>query len=206
MFLISLARADALLDYAAAVKSATQAVATAALPRIAACKRPAAALVITVDLAARKAQSAVLGAEGASRVSNRCIEGAVLAALTPRPAAGAQAVLVLTAAGALDGDVALYGSMETDAIEAGVRPGMMAVGACYAAGLEQTPGLAGELVVSFTVLPDGRAHGPEARRSTLSSPDTVQCVVAQVSGMQFTPPSNGAIARVSYPFTFRPPE
>lgn len=206
MFLIPLALADPLSDYKVAVASATAAVTTKAMPKIASCKRPTMPLAVTVDLDAGTAVTAAISATGPSRAPNACVETAVLAALTPRPAAGREAVVVLDAAGRLDGDVALLGDLPHEAIEAGVLPGMRAVAACYAAGLAQTPGIGGDLVVSFTVLPDGRALSPSVKRDTLLSKDTAKCVLAQVSGMRFQPPSHSAVARVSYPFTFRPPE
>lgn len=206
MFLIPLALADPLADYKVAVASATAAIQSTAMPKIATCKRPTAPVVVTVDLDTHTAITATIGATGPSKSPLPCIETAVLAALKPRPAAGKQAVVVLDTAGRLDGDVALLGELPNDAIEAGVLPGMRPVAACYAAGLDVTPGLGGELVVSFTVLPDGRVLSPTVKRDTLLSADTAKCVLAQVSGMRFQPPSNNAVARVSYPFTFNPPE
>jgi hypothetical protein len=203
-------RPPALVAYEAAVAETTAAM-RAAAPRFAACQKPSAAkLVLKADLARGAAvTTAALGPDGAAKVAAPCFEKVVqdvLVRAPPRVGTEAAVVLDLRAAGvALEGDVALLGPLAADAVEAGMRGVLDRVAQCYLVGLAEAPGLAGQLVVSFTVLPDGRAWAPELKRTELWNPTVEGCVLRQVATATFAPPQGGAIARVTYPFSFNPP-
>ncbi len=199
----------ALATYERAVADATASV-KAALPRLVTCQRPAAQkLVLKVDLAAgARVTTAALGPSGGTKVSAPCIEKVVQDVFTrARPAVGREAAVVLdtTATLRLEGDVALFGALGNDAIEEGIRARMDLVAQCYVVGLAEAPGLAGEVAVAFTVLPDGRVHAPEIKRTQLWNPTVEACILRQVATATFPPPDGGAIVRVTYPFTFNPP-
>lgn len=203
-------RPAAVVAYEAAVAETTAAM-RAAVPRLATCQKPAAAkLVLKADLTRGAAvTTAALGPSGAAKVAAPCFEKVVqdvLVRTPPRVGTEAAVILDLASGVALEGDVALFGSLPTDAVEAGVRGVLDRVAQCYLVGLAEAPGLSGQLVVSFTVLPDGRAHGPELKRTELWNPTVESCVLRQVATASFAPPQGGAIARVTYPFSFNPPQ
>jgi hypothetical protein len=198
-----------LATYEQAVADATRAV-TAALPRMAACQRPAAPrLVFKVALADGGKVSTVAVAEsGGTKVAAPCLEKMLQDVFlrAPPPVGVEAAVVVDTAAGLrLDGDVALLGALPNEAVEAGIRARMDRIAECYVGGLAGTPGLKGQLVVAFTVLPDGRVLAPEVKRTELWNPGMEACVLREVAASTFAPPESGAIVRVTYPFTFNPP-
>lgn len=193
----------AVVAYEAAVADATASV-RVALPRFAACGVPRGERVLVeVDLASGEATTSAPGAVAPGTAS--CVRTA--AAETFRrapPRAGRRARFVLDG-GALTGDVGLFGTLAADAIEAGMRGVLDRVAQCYLVGLAEAPGIAGEVVVDFLVLPDGRAYGPIVKRTQLYNPTVESCVLRQVATAAFLAPEGDAIVRVSYPFTFNPP-
>ncbi|MDP2315333.1 MAG: AgmX/PglI C-terminal domain-containing protein [Pseudomonadota bacterium] len=200
-----------LVTYDRVVASVTTAM-NAALPRLAACKaQPGDRLVFKVDLVAdAKVTTLSLAGAASSPVSAPCHEKVVSDVFkAQRLTIGREAAIVLeNAPGApkLDGDVALFGALGKDAIEAGVRSRMDGVAQCYVNALPDAPGLAGEVVVSFTVLPSGHVIAPMLKKTTLWNPPTEACVLDQVRFATFQEPAGGGIVRVTYPFTFKPPE
>lgn len=204
------APAGPLATYERAVADTTRAV-TEAVPRLVTCPRPAASkLVLKVDLTKGAAVTAVGLQPGRSeKVSAPCVEKVVQDVFSrARPAVGTEAAVVLdyTAGVRLDGDVALLGALPDDAVEAGIRARMGGIAQCYVDGLAESPALAGELLVGFMVLPDGRAVAPEVKRTALWNPDVEACVLREVAQARFPAPESGAVVRVTYPFTFAPPE
>ena len=204
------AASSPLSRYEAAVTTTTLAV-RAALPRIAACAKPNAKKLvfkITLDDALRVTTTALGQPAGAAAPVTTCQDKVVRDVFArTRPAVGTEAVFVYEVdAARIDGDVALFGSLGADAIETGVRDRLDLVSQCYLVGLVDSPGLAGELAVSFTVLPDGRAYGPVVKRTQLWNPTVEECVLRMVATAVFPPPDGGAIVRVTYPFTFAPPQ
>ncbi len=199
-----------LAAYDQAVTVVTGAVNTA-LPRFAACKPVAATkLVFEVDLVGVPAvTTATLSAKGAAAVSAPCHEKIVADVFTrARPPVGRSAAVVLDVSGAtlrLDGDVALFGTLAKEAVEAGVRARMDRIAQCYVNALEDASGLTGEVVVGFTVLPNGQVLTTELKRTSLWNPPTEACVLAEVAKATFAEPEGGGIVRVTYPFTFEPP-
>ncbi|MFN7147689.1 MAG: AgmX/PglI C-terminal domain-containing protein, partial [Myxococcota bacterium] len=176
-----------------------------------ACQRPSAPKVVfKVNLAkGATVTTATLGPGGGAKVSAPCLEKVVQDVfLKAPPRVGTEAAVVLDLASGLrlDGDVALLGTLASDAVEAGIRARMGGIAQCYVDGLAEAPGLAGELLVAFTVLPDGRPVAPEVRRTALWNPEVEACVLREVAQARFPAPEGGAIVRVSYPFTFDPPE
>jgi outer membrane biosynthesis protein TonB len=71
---------------------------------------------------------------------------------------------------------------------------------CYEAALARTPGLSGEIVFHWTIMPDG--HVSDLTIESASLPDAVIACMAEVVGTWvFPPPKDGAVD-VSFPFTF----
>lgn len=201
----------ALVTYEQAVSSITLAF-TAALPRLATCKVVSGdKLVFKVDLRGVPAVTTVaLTGAASGTVSAPCHEKVVADVFTrSRPPVGFEAAVVVDVFGGaprLDGDVALFGSLGKDAIETGVRSRIDRVAQCYVNALKDAPGIAGDVVVSLTVLPTGQVLASDLKHTTLWSPPTEACVLAEMMGVVFAAPDGGAVVRVAYPFTFKPPE
>jgi hypothetical protein len=199
-----------LTAYDQAVNSVTAAM-TAALPRLATCKAvPGDKLVFKVDLKGVPAVTSVaLTGTASATVSAPCQEKVVADVFTrARPKIGLEAAVVVDVFGGaprLDGDVALFGALDKESIEAGVRPRMDRVAQCYVNALKDAPGIAGDVVVNLTVLPTGQVLAATLKRTTLWSPPTEACVLQEMMGAVFAAPDGGALVRVSYPFTFKPP-
>ncbi|MDP2305509.1 MAG: AgmX/PglI C-terminal domain-containing protein [Pseudomonadota bacterium] len=200
-----------LTAYDQAVTSVTLAL-TSALPRLAACKAvPGEKLVFKVNLAGVPVVTTVaLTGTASATVSAPCHEKVVADVFTrSRPSVGLEAAVVVDVFGGtprLDGDVALFGSLGREAIESGVRTRMDRVAQCYVNALEAAPGIKGDVVVSMTVLPTGQVLSADLKRTTLWSPPTEACVLKEMLGVVFAAPDGGALVRVTYPFTFKPPE
>lgn len=81
------------------------------------------------------------------------------------------------------------------------------VRACYDAALAKNPGIAGDLVVSFTIDPRGDVKQAEVSwsESDLHIPELDTCAVDAVRSFKFPPSSRGLESKVNYPFNFNPP-
>jgi hypothetical protein len=196
--------------YQAAVAHDTAAI-TAALPRFAACAHPASGSLVfevALDAAGPKVTVAAIDGGKSAQVQLPCAANVAVDLFAVHPSGvGHQAVFVLAMgprSARLDGDVALFGKLDKEAIEAGMRTRMDVVGQCYVVEQHTNPTLAGDLTVSFTVLPDGSLYGPSVKRTTLLAPEMEACVVRVLGGARFAPPEAGGIVHVSYPLTFGP--
>jgi TonB family protein len=81
------------------------------------------------------------------------------------------------------------------------------VRACYDAALAQNPGIAGDLVVDFTIDPRGDVKQAEVNwsQSEIHIPELDTCAADAVRSLKFPPSSRGLESKVSYPFNFNPP-
>lgn len=107
-------------------------------------------------------------------------------------------VMILAAAGPAS---AGGGTLDKDAIRAVVRAHIGEVKACYDAGLQRDPQLAGRIVVGFEISTSGAVSGAKIAESTLADAQVGACVAAAVQGWTFPQPQGGSLA-VSYPFLF----
>jgi len=80
------------------------------------------------------------------------------------------------------------------------------VRACYEAALKGNPGIAGDLVVSFIINPDGSVKNAEVNwsESELHVPELDSCTLEVVQALKFPPSSRGLESKVNYPFNFNP--
>jgi hypothetical protein len=77
---------------------------------------------------------------------------------------------------------------------------------CYEKQLKQIPDLKGDLVIHFTLRPNGTVKTAEinTERSTITAPPVVNCVIDVIRGIQFPRSSRGMETTVNYPFNFNP--
>jgi hypothetical protein len=84
--------------------------------------------------------------------------------------------------------------------------------ACYRQGLQRVPGLAGVVVVKFTVEGEPEVGGVITENSidTTASdlPDEAvrECIADAMYGLEIEPPAKGGVVHIEFPFTFAPPE
>jgi TonB family protein len=119
--------------------------------------------------------------------------------------AGARNVAIL-AEGAAEGDQApagKRGTLDKALIGGVVRDHLGEIKRCYEARLGARPGLAGRVVVNFTITRDGSVSEPQVRKSTLGDETAESCMVEAVRGWTFPRP-DGGIVIVSYPFELTP--
>jgi hypothetical protein len=77
---------------------------------------------------------------------------------------------------------------------------------CYEKALKQTPGLKGDLVVHFTLKPNGKVKEAmlNRERSTITDPGVVNCVIDVIRSLEYPKSSKGFESSVNYPFNFNP--
>ncbi len=73
---------------------------------------------------------------------------------------------------------------------------------CYEIQLTKHPKLAGKVVVSFVISPEGRVAAPEVVESTVGNAELENCVTDRVRTWRFPKPTGGAAIVVTYPFIF----
>jgi TonB family protein len=80
------------------------------------------------------------------------------------------------------------------------------VRACYDAALANNPGIAGDLVVSFVINPDGSVKHAEVNwaESELHVPELDSCAIEVLDKVKFPASARGMESKVNYPFNFNP--
>jgi TonB family protein len=93
-----------------------------------------------------------------------------------------------------------------DEIQAVIAANRAKVRTCYDAALKNNPGIAGDLVVSFVINPDGSVKSAEVNwsESELHVPELDSCAVDVLRTLKFPPSSRGLESKVNYPFNFNP--
>jgi pyruvate/2-oxoglutarate dehydrogenase complex dihydrolipoamide acyltransferase (E2) component len=78
--------------------------------------------------------------------------------------------------------------------------------ACYEKALKQLPDLKGDLVIHFTLKPNGDVKEADVNRerSTIVAPMVVSCVIDVIKAIHFPASSRGMESQVNYPFNFNP--
>jgi TonB family protein len=98
----------------------------------------------------------------------------------------------------------LASSLDREEISRVIRSHRAEVRRCYESGLQRRPGLAGRLVVEFTLRQDGSVSRAEIRKSDLGDPEVEACIAARALTWKFPPvaPVEDS-ASFSYPFVFK---
>ena len=102
------------------------------------------------------------------------------------------------------GKVAVQGALSRTIIRRVIRRHLNEVRFCYQKQLGSKPGLAGKLVLRFTIGPKGRVVSSRVARSTINSKPLATCVTRAVRRWLFPAPVGGGIVVVKYPFVFKP--
>lgn len=94
------------------------------------------------------------------------------------------------------------GTLEEEAIQAGLAPRLQAISACFEARAKHEPFLSGKLTLHFRVGRDGSVVRMRLSESTLGSVAVERCIVKAASGVGFRSPRGGE-AEFGYPLTFQ---
>lgn len=97
--------------------------------------------------------------------------------------------------------IAAKGSIDRDAVAKVVNAHLKTVQACYERALVKSPGLAGKVVLEWTISTDGSVTSARSKSSTLRSHDVEQCIVRELKGWKFPAASGGPVV-ITYPFLF----
>lgn len=134
----------------------------------------------------------------------------MLLKVKPKAASKLGAVVVLWGALALAGSKYVVspstadGSVARELIQKVVKAHRVEIRFCFEAALSREPGLAGKILVDFTIGRDGKVTeaGIETKQTTLLQREVQQCIISAVSTWQFPKPEGDGVVRVSYPFVF----
>ena len=93
------------------------------------------------------------------------------------------------------------GSLPREAIAKVINEHLNEVRGCYERALLKSPGLAGKLLLEWTIDTTGRVSEIKVKTSTLRGPDVPNCIVGSLKTWVFPAPKGGRVI-VSYPFLF----
>ncbi len=97
--------------------------------------------------------------------------------------------------------IAAQGSIDRDAVAKVVNSHLQEVYACYERALLKDPGLAGKVVLEWTIGTNGRVVATKTKSSTLRSPSVEACILGGLKTWTFPPAKGGAVI-ITYPFIF----
>ncbi|WP_257453065.1 AgmX/PglI C-terminal domain-containing protein [Archangium lipolyticum] len=97
--------------------------------------------------------------------------------------------------------IAAQGSIDREAVAKVVNSHLQEVYACYERALLKEPGLAGKVVLEWTIGTNGRVVATKTKSSTLRSPSVESCIMGGLKGWTFPPAKGGAVI-ITYPFIF----
>ena len=125
----------------------------------------------------------------------------------PAAEAATSPAALLPPVGAIGGEPILprpvvLGGISAEAVDSAIDARRDAIGACFQDGLAENPGLAGKVLVRFTIVRDGSVSKATIRSTSLRHAATEACLSAQVAEAQFPALEVGEAAIVTYPFVF----
>ncbi|MDY7226538.1 AgmX/PglI C-terminal domain-containing protein [Hyalangium rubrum] len=96
---------------------------------------------------------------------------------------------------------ATQGSIDREAVAKVINSHLQEVHACYERGLLKDPGLAGKVVLEWTIGAGGRVAAAKTKSSTLRNASVEACILSSLKGWAFPTPKGGVVI-ISYPFIF----
>jgi len=99
----------------------------------------------------------------------------------------------------------VLGGISNDAVEAAIDTHHDTIAACYEDERARVPGMAGKVLIHFTILGDGRVAEVSTRSTSLRHEPTETCIEQVIAQITFPALASGHLAIVDYPFVF-PPE
>ena len=99
----------------------------------------------------------------------------------------------------------VMGSLDPGIIQRYIRQRRRQYAFCYSQQLQRFKGLKGTVKISFTIAGSGQVVGARVASSTLGNGAVQGCVRNVTASIRFPAPKGGGIVKVTYPFTFKPP-
>lgn len=100
-------------------------------------------------------------------------------------------------------EVEVRGGLEDAVVRRIIEERLPAIRICYETALLTAPELQGEIVLSWTVQPQGLVSDVMAESKESSSEDLQTCLKERVAQWKFPEPKGGGIVNIRYPFVFR---
>lgn len=97
--------------------------------------------------------------------------------------------------------VSAQGNIDRDAVARTVNQHLQEVRACYERQLLKDPGLAGKVVLEWTISTSGLVVQAKTKTSTLNNATVESCILSSLKTWHF-PSARGGLVIVSYPFLF----
>lgn len=149
-------------------------------------------------------QAGGLGASGASHGGGGAGEGTLglgsLGTVGGRPGVGSPPSGPGVSVRAMVPEVT--GSLSPDIVRRVVRRHLNQVRYCYEVALRQTPGLEGEIRVSFTIVADGSVSATNVAANTVGSPELAACIASRPRTWLFPQPEGGGTVVVNQTLVF----
>jgi TonB family protein len=101
------------------------------------------------------------------------------------------------------GAVMIMGSLDKNVIKRVISSHLAEVRYCYERELVRTPGLAGKVVVKFTIGPDGLVQTAMVSTSDLGNAAVEKCLAKRAATWVFPRVKGGGVVEVNYPFVFK---
>jgi hypothetical protein len=96
----------------------------------------------------------------------------------------------------------VVGGISNDAVEEAIAAHRDAIVACYEDERAKMPGMAGKVLIRFTIRGDGRVADVSTRSTSLRHEPTETCVEQVIAQATFPELASGHLAIVNYPFVF----
>ncbi|XXF79359.1 AgmX/PglI C-terminal domain-containing protein [Myxococcaceae bacterium GXIMD 01537] len=97
--------------------------------------------------------------------------------------------------------IAAQGSIDREGVAKVVNSHLQEVHACYERALLREPGLAGKVVLEWTIATNGRVVAAKTKSSTLRNSAVEACILTALKSWTF-PPATGGNVIITYPFLF----
>lgn len=95
------------------------------------------------------------------------------------------------------------GTIDRAAVQRVILSHQGQIAACYERALLRDPGLAGRVVMAWSITPSGGVGNVSVGQSSLSNSAVTSCISAAIRGWRFPQPSGGSVT-VTFPYVFRP--
>ncbi len=106
-----------------------------------------------------------------------------------------------TVAKATARSVGVQGTIDREAVAKTVNAHLNEIHACYERALLKEPGLAGKVVLEWTISTGGKVVAAKTKTSTLRNAAVEGCILQKLKTWSF-PPAKGGVVIVTYPFMF----
>lgn len=97
--------------------------------------------------------------------------------------------------------VSSQGQIDKEAVAKAINSHLSEVQRCYEAALLKNPGLAGKVVLEWSISTSGTVVSSKTKSSTLKDGSVEGCILRSLNTWQF-PPARGTSVIISYPFIF----